>query len=199
MFPLSRRCRNTLIRVLRSRIFGPDKEFCRLRAAAKGVSAGRSSLNVRQKIYMAIQIVWRRRNEVSRRGTGGSGISRHRSINGAETSESACGPQRVSQSASQPVRRAYGSLAASVAGLSRLALALHERSEPKLVVLSGLPGCLLIENHAFQRCADIGHAPGDQQAFGLLAWFTLNDFEQPCRGGCTASAVMGEVVTKVRG
>ena len=130
MFPLSRRCRNTLIRVLRSRIFAPDKEFCRLRAAAKGVSAGRSSLNVRQEIYMAIQIVWRRRNEVFRRGTGGSGISRHRSINGAETSESACGPlrvsesasQRVSESASQRVRRACGSLAASVAGLSRLAL-----------------------------------------------------------------------------
>ena len=122
MFPLSRRCRNTLIRVLRSRIFAPDKEFCRLRAAAKGVSACRSSLNVRQEIYMAIQIVWRRRNEVFRRGTGGSGISRHRSINGAETSESACGPLRVSESASQRVRRACGSLAASVAGLSRLAL-----------------------------------------------------------------------------
>ncbi|WP_407713389.1 hypothetical protein ACJJWD_15000 [Comamonas testosteroni] len=85
MFPLSRRGRNTLIRVLRWRIFAPDKEFCRLRAAAKGVSAGRSSLNVRQKIYMAIQIVLRRRNEVFRRGTGGSGISRHLSINGAET------------------------------------------------------------------------------------------------------------------
>ncbi len=108
MFPLSRRCRNTLIRVLRSRIFAPDKEFCRLRAAAKGVSAGRSSLNVRQEIYMAIQIVWRRRNEVFRRGSGGSGISRHRSINGAETSESACGPLRVSESASQRVSESGG-------------------------------------------------------------------------------------------
>lgn len=180
MFPLSRRCRNTLIRVLRWRIFAPDKEFCHLRAAAKGVLAGRSSQNVWQKIYMAIQIVWRRRNEVfiavlAAVASRTSVDQRGRPLRGRLAAR--C------ESASQAgIWKPCCTSCRSVATRMRLGLVLHERSEPKLVVLSGLPGCLLIENHALQRCADIGHAPGDQQAFGLLAWFTLNDFEQPCRG-----------------
>jgi hypothetical protein len=72
---------------------------------------------------------------------------------------------------------------ASAACALHLQRHLESWAQQVAVVVPGLPGCLLIENHAFQRCADIGHAPGDQQAFGLLAWFTLNDFEQPCRGG----------------
>ena len=39
-------------------------------------------------------------------------------------------------------------------------------------------GCLLMECHTLQRCADIGHAARDQQAFGLTVRLTLHDLEQ---------------------
>ena len=36
---------------------------------------------------------------------------------------------------------------------------------------------VLIEGHTLQCGADIGHATGDEHAFGLLAGFALQDFQ----------------------
>jgi hypothetical protein len=58
---------------------------------------------------------------------------------------------------------------------------LHQCRQSNLTVLSDLRGCLLMECHTLQRGADIGHASADQQAFGLLARFSLHDFEKSWR------------------
>jgi len=60
-------------------------------------------------------------------------------------------------------------------------LELHKCRQSNLTVLSDLRGCLLMECHTLQRGADIGHASADQQAFGLLARFSLHDFEKSRR------------------
>ncbi len=54
----------------------------------------------------------------------------------------------------------------------------HKCRPSNLTVLSDLRGCLLMECHTLQRCADIGHAARDQQAFGLTVRLTLHDLEQ---------------------